>query len=294
MVRIMKNDVFNFSRFSRYMATDIRNAISNFGISLLVIATLGLSIDIFKGLMSMTISDGWKGLGDDSRFVLFCFAFFIAFVSSPSKIYGFFTDKKDGSAFLTLPVSTLEKTLSMVIISCILVPAVFLAVYLSIDQLVCLVDSTCGNPLVIKLADLKVNILDTAKIGIAPAAAFIQNPEALFSVWLYIDDLIQIPLCFLLGALYFNKSKVAKTFGTLLLLGMLFSLITTSIVGLGIKDQMEQLISTGELSVQNFGDYFPGLKWVVNHAVLVDTVNDTLINILLFFLVWLRIRKTNH
>lgn len=290
----MKNDVFNLNRFGRYLTTDIRNAISNFGISLLVLATLGLCLDIFSGLFFLTVHDAWRGVGEKGRIALFAITAFVTVVSSPSKLYGFFTEKRDGSAFLTLPVSTLEKSLSMIIVSCILVPAAFFIVYLSIDQLVCLADTTCGNSLMVLLNDFKVRVLGNATEGLMAASAFINSPEALLSPWWYIDDLIQIPLIFLLGALYFKKSKVAKTFGCLILLGMVLSLITTTIIGFGFKDEMEILIESGELTPFNFADYFPVLTWMIKHAVLVDTINDTVINLLVMFLIWLRVRKINH
>lgn len=294
MVRIMKNDVFSFNRFSRYLATDIRNAVSNYGITILVMATLGLSIDVFTGLFSMIVSDGWHGMGIVSRSVLFMIAFLVILISAPSKLFGHVTDRKEGSAFLTLPVSTLEKTISMVLVACVLVPAAFVIVYFSIDLIVCCCDPTCGESLISAVATIKVEILDKLGEAMAELSAVMQNPEALVSPLLYVDDFIQISLLFLLGALVFKKSKIAKTIGCLILISMVLSMIATPLMMVGIKDEMEQLVMNNELTPFNFPEHFPFITWICQHLALSDTVSDTVMNLLLMFFIWLRIKKINH
>lgn len=290
----MKNDVFSFNRFSRYLVTDVRNAVSNYGITILVMATLGLSFDVFTGLFTMIVSDGWQGMGIVARSVIALLAFLVILISAPSKLFGHVTDKKDGSAFLTLPVSTLEKTISMVLVSCVLVPAAFVIVYFAIDLIVCCCDQTCGESLISAVATIKVEILDKLGDAMTELSAIMQNPEALVSPLLYVDDFIQISLLFLLGALIFKKSKIAKTIGCLILISMVISMITTPLMMIGIKDEIEQLLLENALTPFNFSEYFPTITWICQHLALTDTISDTLMNLLLMFFIWLRIKKINH
>ena len=292
----MKNDIFNINRFGRYLMTDVRNAVSNYGISILVMATLGLSCNVFAGLFNMIVSDGWQGMGIYVRTALFLIAITVTVLSAPSKLYGHITEKKAGSAFLTLPVSTLEKTLSMVIVSCILVPAVFVITYLSLDLMVCSFDSTCGKSLIEALTTFKEDMLDGMRDSMAMAellSVVMNNPEALVNPLLYIDDIIGVPLLFLLGALLFKKSKIAKTIGSIILICMVLSMIVTPFVS-GIKYDLAQLALNNELTPVTFSPHFPVLTWICRNLALADTINDTVINLLLICLIWLRIRKINH
>lgn len=291
----MKNDIFNLNRFGRYLMTDVRNAVSNYGISILVMATLGLSIDVFVGLFHMIVSEGWQGIGISVRVPLFLLAFAVTLVSAPSKLFGHITEKKAGSAFLTLPVSTLEKTLSMVIVSCIMVPAAFVIVYLSIDLMVCSCDSTCGESLIEAATTFRADILDSLVCRhISELSVVMNKPESLVNPLLYIDDIIGVSLLFLLGATIFRKSKIAKTIGSIILICMVLSMIATPLLVSGIKYDMVQLMLNNELTPVTFSQHFPVLTWICRNLALADTINDTVINLLLIFLIWLRIRKINH
>lgn len=290
----MKNDIFNLNRFGRYLMTDVRNAVSNYGISILVMATLGLSIDVFVGLFHMIVSDGWQGMGIPVRVPLFLIAFTVTLLSAPSKLFGHITDKKDGSAFLTLPVSTLEKTLSMVIVSCIMVPAVFVIVYLSIDLIVCSCDYTCGESLIEAVTTFKADIFDSIRESMAELSVVMNKPESLVNPLLYIDDIVGVSLLFLLGALLFKKSKIAKTIGSIILICMVLSMIATPLLVSGIKYDMAQLMLNNELTPVTFSQHFPVLTWICRNLALADTINDTVINLLLICLIWLRIKKINH
>lgn len=291
----MKNDIFNINRFGRYLMTDVRNAVSNYGISILVMATLGLSIDVFVGLFHMIVSEGWQGIGISARVPLFLLAFAMTLVSAPSKLFGHITEKKAGSAFLTLPVSTLEKTLSMVIVSCIMVPAAFVIVYLSIDLMVCSCDSTCGESLIEAATTFRADILDSLVCRhISELSVVMNKPEALVNPLLYIDDIIGVSLLFLLGALLFKKSKIAKTIGSIILICMVLSMIATPLLVSGIKYDMVQLMLNNELTPVTFSQHFPVLTWICRNLALADTINDTVINLLLICLIWLRIKKINH
>lgn len=293
----MNSNIFDFKRFGRYFVTDIRNAISNFGISFLAMSTLSLSFDIVKGFYSILTNGTWNGIPNYARISLFAVAAVVIILLSPSKIYGFVTEKKAGQAFLMLPVSTLEKSISMILISCIIVPLVFIMVFLSIDFLVCLADPTCGNAIMVMISELDFDMLNGFSSKLAELAPFIDNPSAYTNVAWLIDDAIQIPLVFLLGAVFFKRSKPAKTLASIIMIGIVLSLIGSALVSTGLMDSIQDFsmsVQDGTVSVTDFPEYFPVISWTINHLILLDTVSDTLMNLFLCFLIWLRIKKMNH
>lgn len=292
----MNSNIFNLNRFGRYLVTDIKTAIANFGLSLLIVATLGLSFDIVSGLFSLVIRGSWSGMDDAFRISLFVISLVIVVILEPSKIYGHVTDKKEGQAFLMLPVSTLEKTISMILVSCIIVPLVFFAIYLSVDFLVCMADPTCGKSILLTLNEFRFDMLDGLSRNMSQLELFIDNPTAVANPAWLIDDAIQIPLIFLLGAIYFKKSKPAKTFATLIMIGIVIGLIASAATS-GLTERIQDFVMSVDnktVMLSDFREYFPVLSWIANHMCLMDTVSDTLVNLLLCFLIWLRIKKLNH
>ena len=147
----MNNDIFNMNRMGRYLVTDIKNAIARYGISFLVMATVSLTAYLLVGFFTTIVGAGWYSLEVVPRSVILGITLVVLTLSAPAKIYGFITDKKEGSSFLMVPASSLEKTLSMIIVCCVVVPFAFFAVYLSLDQILCLIDNRCGDSLIIAI-----------------------------------------------------------------------------------------------------------------------------------------------
>lgn len=289
----MESTVSSNNRFGRYFRSDLRAAISNFGISLLVFSTMAATTELFNGLFSFMLSGEWHGMTVGLRAPLFIIFGVIMLLSSPSKLYGHLTDRKEGTAFLMLPASRFEKYISMILIACVIVPLFFVVVYFSLDALVCLLDPTAGESLfsVIFMNKFHINFNDFSANDI-PFESF----KAFFSPWFYLDDFMQTSLIFLLGALIFKKSKVGKTLGCLILLALSLQLITTPIASIFMFDKMQMLseMSNVDFNAEFFSANFPLLSWVLNHLVLLDTIQDIVMNGLLLFLVWLRLKKMKH
>lgn len=291
----MKNDVFNFKRFGRYFVTDLRAAISNYGISLLVLATMILSIDLFVGAFTyVTTATGyWQGIGIGVRGTLTVIFAVVALISAPAKLYGHLTDKKDGTAFLMLPASTLEKYVSMVLICAVVVPVIYLGLTSIVDALTCLVDPTCGSSLISTYGEFKEKFILEMQEAQAEVPINMNGILKMANPILYADDIIQWILFFLLGAIFFKKSKIAKTIGSVILLSMAVSLIFTPIFVLSTFGQIltdDPAMLTPEYVFEN-GTI---LGWTMNHLALVDTIQDTICNVALLFLIWLRLKKMKH
>lgn len=289
----MNNEVLNMNRFGRYLVTDIKNAISKFGISLLVMATISLTGYLICGFFSMIVGTGWHSLGIIGRMMLFGISTLVVFLSAPSKIYGFLTDKREGSAYLMIPASSLEKTISMVIVTCIVLPLAFFAIYFSLDQIVCLIDGGCGVSIAMALNSGYTSLADN--LSNLPAEMKNIFPESVVNTWpwLYLDDMAQTLLIFLYGALIFKSSKPAKTIGCLILLSIVLSMITTPIIAHGAFDKFKIAVESG-MTPDQIVDMFPGYAWMLKHAALVDTITDTVVNVGLFVLILFRVKRIKH
>lgn len=287
----MNNDVFNFNRFGRYLVTDIRNAVSKYGITLLVMASFSITIYLIVGMFSAVTGNGWISTGLVLRVILFGLATLIVLISSPSKIYGFITDKKEGTSFLMVPVSTLEKTLSMLIVSCIVVPFSFFAIYLSLDQILCLMDPGCGDSVIYALNESRSSILD----GLSQLSQeFEIYPDVLSSgFWVYLDDIAQTILTFLLGALLFKTAKPAKTIGCIMILSIVMSMIMVPVISFGAVEKFKVAVEN-DMTPQELFDSFPVLSWMFRHALLVDTITDTVVNLALSVGIYFRVKKIKH
>ena len=69
--------------------------------------------------------------------------------------------------------------------------------------------------------------------------------------------------------------------------------------GYGLSTEHEDAIEMvrrkqSGMSPEELMDSFPLITWMVKHAVLTDTLSDTFVNVLLFVLIWLRVKKMEH
>ncbi|MCF0173900.1 MAG: hypothetical protein HUJ95_01030 [Bacteroidales bacterium] len=203
------NDIFSFSRFGRYFVADIKRAASNYGITLLYFTLGGLAIYLVGALLSLAFGGGWIHASYASRFIFFLIFEFCVVITAGAKLYGFVTDKREGSSFISLPVSTLEKTLSMIIITAFIVPCIFFCGYVSIDWLISTFDVACGDSII----DASAFLSGVSEFG-----------DTLSGMNFWAFSLVQIifnMIIFLLGAVCFRNHKIAKT--------LLFVFIATSI-----------------------------------------------------------------
>ena len=281
------------NRFGRYLVTDIKNAIARYGISFLIMATVSLTSYLLVGFFTMIVGTGWYSLEVPPRSVILGITLVVLTLSAPAKIYGFITDKKEGSSFLMVPASSLEKTLSMIIVCCVVVPFAFFAVYLSLDQILCLIDGRCGDSLLIAIHNGQTFLNDVFMKASVESQNLIPDYSAMTSPWLYADDLAEGFLIFLLGALLFKSSKPAKTVGCLILLSIALSMIVTPIFTHGVMEKFREA-QTSNMTPEQLFEMFPFLSWSVKHAVLLDCISDTIVNLGLSIAIYFRVRKIKH
>ena len=287
------NNIFNFERFRRYFATDARSCAANYGMSMLLISMMGLIIYAGTIVMGLLLRGEWCGPGFGFRWFVFTVCLCCLIFTMPAKCYGRITEKRFGTQWLMIPASSFEKSLSMIILNTILMPLLMCTVYFGIDAILCELDGTCGTSLG---GSFKAVLDKLYEISIATEYDMFQFPTLADLVkqvtcpWLYVDDIIQMFLITLLGAVLFKKNKAALT--------TLFYFVITTILGLAVMPLT--IVFFNEFANMNFQANTPEAlnqlfgMGVFKHVALIDTVSDTLINLGLMAAIYFRVKTLKH
>ena len=85
----MKTDIFNFRRFGKYFASDIKTCWANFGLSLLTISLIvPVILYVVLTAFNLLLTSSWNGPDMGIRVFAFCLAMFCIVVTMPVKCYG--------------------------------------------------------------------------------------------------------------------------------------------------------------------------------------------------------------
>lgn len=274
------NNNFNFGRFGKYFVYDLKRQWKNIG---MLVLTFALSPVIFYMLYMFfaALFDGglmklFSGMRIDGpsiwvRFGMAAVMITIFVMLFPSRAYGEITDKAKGSEWLMLPASRLEKFTSMMLISLVVIPLVYVVVYFLSDAFVCLLDKSCGD----SLMSFRIN----KEIG---SSDFVIPANGL---WILASTIVGNAIVFLLGGLIFKKWKVVGTVLVLFALQMVFS-------GL-----LSVFITNADLDW--WGNWFT--DWKIRHADSIDIWLNAFINFwrLLILAIcgtwsWFRIKRLQH
>ena len=213
------NDIFDFGRFGRYFAYDLRNVKNSFGWSMIVLSLLPAIVFVISELFSLTIHGRFTDMPDPVRYVSVYIGLFVVWLVAPSKIWGKVTDRRYGSDWLMLPVSGFEKWLSMMLI-CILVLPLCLAALIFAGDTVC----------TLVFGDTYAGKLMLSELGTLGELNHDEGVHFDFFSLGYLTWLSNI-LIFTLGALCFKKAKAAKTILVCFAVATVCSLICTAIIG---------------------------------------------------------------
>lgn len=291
-------DIFNFNRFGKYFVSDLRTCAANYGLSLLTLAVLTpLALECITGVFNMILGLTWEGAGIGMRAGIFGVAMFCMIVTMPSKCYGRLTDKQYGSFWLMLPVSRLEKFISMLLICCIVAPFISICMYLGIDAVLCAIDHTCGENIIAgalnmmdEFTTFKMN-LGGSDIEISEEYIMMYENASKFidqvtNPWLYVDELLCASLPFVLGAICFKKGKIVKTFLALAALSTAVSMLATPIM----MGYMGDLMTASEDEVMKMmfeSGFYNSLIWM-------DIVGDFILYGGMTVAVWFRLKTLKH
>lgn len=132
----MKTDSnFNVTRFAQYLSLDLLRCLRKSGLMALACGLApAVALACAAWTFSMTEVTDWELSITFNDFMAGVISV-LFFLVTPINCYGHLTDKKKGAAHLMLPASHTEKFTSMVLTSIVIIPAVFVTIYLSTDAL---------------------------------------------------------------------------------------------------------------------------------------------------------------
>lgn len=294
----MKNDIFNFRRFGKYFTTDFRTCWANYGLSLMTISLLApLALYLIVVAINQILHNTWDGPDIGLRVFAFAVAMICMVVTMPVKCYGKITEKQYGSFWLNLPASRLEKFISMILMTCIIVPVSGALLYLGLDALICAFDHTCGQNLIAggmellqkmgEAKDVTLNLIDES-ITIEDATLAQEIIRQMNNPWMYLDEIFCFTLPFLLGAVYFKSGKTVKTFIALFAISTATGIIMSPIMTDWAVKIIENANDDPTAIFQMFNNK------LFKNLVLIDTVTDTVTNLALLLGIWFRIKTLKH
>ena len=274
------DNTFKISRFGKYFVYDLKRQWKNIGMLMLIFSLFPIIFYMIYmffaamfdgGLMKIFIGLEIDGPAGGTRFGVFAVMSTIFVMLFPSRAYGEITNKAKGSEWLMLPASRLEKFTSMMLISLIVIPLVYVVVYFLSDAFVCLLDKSCGD----SLMSFRIN----KEIG---SSDFVIPANGL---WILASTIVGNAIVFLLGGLIFKKWKVVGTVLVLFALQMVFS-------GL-----LSVFITNADLDW--WGNWLN--DWTIRHADNLDLWLNAFINLWLLLILaicgtwsWFRIKRLQH
>ena len=206
-------EVFDIRRFGKYFAYDLNRACTRYGLTALIIGLMPILIYLIGSFLSLIFGgDGWDSASFYQSWPIV--AVIILVMSFGPRVYGAVTDRKLGTEWITLPASVPEKTLSLLLITCVVLPACMLALLSLGNWLVSLF-----VPGVDPFLSFDNLIHYNQRFGDVDGS-FVNLRLILWLTW------CENILFFTLGALCFKRNKVGKTLLCAIGIGLAMSLLT--------------------------------------------------------------------
>lgn len=204
---------FDIKRFGTYFAYDLNRSVTRYGLTALIVGLMPVLLLVFGFVFSFIF--GGDGLDSASVYNSWPIAAYCILVMSfGPRVWGAVTDRKLGTEWITLPASASEKTLSMLLVTCVVLPVVML-VLLSVGNVVVSLFIPDVEPIFSLKNLVKINEFNI----LGDDGPFFNFPLVLWLSW------CESILVFTLGALCFKRNKVGKTLLCCMGLGFLLSLL---------------------------------------------------------------------
>ncbi|MDD2290001.1 MAG: hypothetical protein PHT64_01120 [Bacteroidales bacterium] len=187
------SDIFNVKRFNAFVCKELRELPGNYGLSILSM----IGGYLFCLLVMMMLGASFSPF---TRMTIIMVYVTITIIAAPSKLHGNVNHPRKGLAYIMLPVSALEKTLSMFVINFLCTTLIIVAGLFAADMLVFL-------------------IVPSRMEGF-----LLNNTTALF-MGEGIIELFFLQSIFILGNMVFKRQKIVRTFISLLGIVFLFGLV---------------------------------------------------------------------
>ena len=215
------NEIFNFKRFWTYFKYDLKQMWRNHSKAAILIGGASAIFYVVWVLISLVFAQRWTAPPIYARAIIFGLAFFVLIIYA-ARLYGHLTEKKAGSSWLMIPASKAEKYVSMLLVTLIVIPLLFFAVYFVIDGFLALVDPTYDQALFTGISGLYTQVIN----GLTAFGA--ESPITFSSASLVFPTIISFfsnLLYFLLCGICFKKNKIVGAFAILFGLSLLSSLL---------------------------------------------------------------------
>ena len=272
------SEIFNFKRFWTYFKYDLKQMWRNHSKAAIVIGGSIAFLYIIWVLFSLVFTQTWTAPHIIARVAMFGLAFTVLEFYQ-TRTYGYLTEKKAGSAWLMIPASRTEKFVSMMLMTLIVIPVLFFAVFFLLDGFLSLVDPTYGQTLIGTVTGNWSNILNAfnemnaqSMIHCSLAALIFMSVVSLFVNFLYM----------LLCGICFKKNKIVAAIAIMFGLSLVLSLITGIAVPALVKSNIS--ITTDEIEGARI------VAGILNGSEILCT----LIAIGLGWGIWRRIKTIQH
>lgn len=277
----MKN-IFDFNRFGKFLKHELVRAYNENGLSILILGIMPAMLFLLIEVFALLINNGefipYRWCGFTAVFI----SLIIGAFTLPLKLYGPVTDKRFGSEWLMLPASKFEKWLSVILITCVAIPACIAVILFATDGLL----SLCFNNLYGPSVLTKFNFSDLTNFIASLSNEFsddFSGEKLHMSVaGISLASWMSYILIFTLGAILFKKNKFGKTLLCLFGISIAISWITT-ILAL-VFDWSDIFM---DINIDSLED--------LNRICIYWKLATILVDILLpMYLIWLRIKTLKH
>ena len=211
-------ETFSFQRFWTYFKYDLTQMWRNHSKAAILIGGASAIFYVMWLLFSLVFTQEWHTPVIEARVAVFALAF-MALELYQVRTYGHLTEKKAGSAYLMLPASRAEKFVSMLLITIVVIPFLFMAVYLLLDGFLSLVDPTYGKALVTSFSSAYIKLIE----GLAQINA--ESPFRLSPSTMTVPSIASFILYFLLCGISFKRNKLVGALAILFAISTVLSLV---------------------------------------------------------------------
>ena len=220
------NETFQFKRFRTYFLYDLKQMWRNHSRPAILIGCSSVIFYIAWVLCSLVFAQSWSSPPIMARFAVLLVAFTILQLYQ-TRTYGYLTEKKAGSAWLMIPASGLEKFVSMILITLVIIPLLFFVVYYLLDGFLSLVDPTFGQALLSGTREAGEKMLN-ALTDVNDQSPILFTPGALV-LPILINYCLNF-LYFLLCGICFKKYKIVGAFAIMFGISLLMSILMGAFV----------------------------------------------------------------
>ena len=173
-------------------------------------------------LFGLIFTQHWSAPSIEVRLALWIVAFTILELYQ-ARTYGYLTDKQEGADWLMVPASRTEKFISMLLMTLVVIPVLFLCVFFALDGILSLADPTYGKALISgfwetyrKIFDAMSTIAEQSPVVFTTGSVVFMTLVSFFCNYLY----------FLLCGICFKRNKIVWAIAIIFAFSTVFSIIS--------------------------------------------------------------------